>query len=208
MYEASETWQTGAVFRVEASVLFHSMSLSLWNSIWFTWEMSPSSIFSSGSLSPFVFCPSKISRNRQNQVTVLSWELKNEPEPGQNSDSKPILRIGTRNCLEIIFWYPEHSLNSFIEFQDCFSYFISFQAEELAMLGHFVTWFLGFLWETSMNMELIMEWPNLEDKPSWFWSLTKQHAAGQGQISTRIPTWMPPRRSCWWCPAGPRPCTR
>ena len=35
--------------------------------------MSPSSIFSRGSLSPFVFCPSKISRSRQNQVTVLSW---------------------------------------------------------------------------------------------------------------------------------------
>ena len=100
-----------SVFRGEASVLFHlpSLCLSLWYSIWFTWEMSPSSIFSRGSLSPFVFCPSKISRNRQNQVTVLSWELKNEPEPGQNSDSKPILRIGTRNCLEIIFWYPEHS---------------------------------------------------------------------------------------------------
>ena len=67
-----------SVFRGEASVLFHlpSLCLSLWYSIWFTWEMSPSSIFSRGSLSPFVFWPSKISLSRQNQVTVLSWKLK------------------------------------------------------------------------------------------------------------------------------------
>ena len=38
--------------------------------------MSPSSMFSRGSRSPFVFWPSKISRSLQNQVTVLSCRKK------------------------------------------------------------------------------------------------------------------------------------
>ena len=113
--------------------------------------MSPSSMFSRGSRSPFVFWPSKISRSLQNQVTVLS-------------------------CRTKYFVFQYHKL---------YLWFGLIATILLTKITVIVTWFLGFLWETSMNMELIIEWPNLDFSKV---------------ISTIIVpiTWRPRKRSCWW----------
>ena len=119
-----------------------------------TWEMSPSSMFSRGSRSPFVFWPSKISRSLQNQVTVLS-------------------------CRTKYFVFQYHKL---------YLWFGLIATILLTKITVIVTWFLGFLWETSMNMELIIEWPNLYFS-TFFTTII-------------VPiTWRPRKRSCWWSQA-------